>query len=446
MSTIEKLSRRRILHGMLAGSAVTVALPFLECFLNDNGTALAGGMPMRTRFEHWFFGNGFTAGRQWWPDKPGKLADLQLPAEIAALESVKDKINIFSMLNVNPDGRPNRPHITGWQGSWLGTVPSGNTVTSPSVDVMISSQIGTTTRFRSLGASCTGNAASSMSYLAGGIQQPNEPDPAKMYARIFGPEFKDPNSATFTPDPHVMAKRSVLSAIKEARAAMMRDLGASDRARLDEYFTSLRQLELQIDLQITKPAPMEACSMPKAPTEMEVSDEIETTMRTHRLMTELLVHAMLCDQTRSVNIMITDSAPGLRIAGDPTTYHTYSHQEPPGGQQTKCAYFSQHTAAALAEHIKMLDSFKEGDGTLLDRMLVLVTTDNGHAFTHGLNNLPMFTAGRAGGLVKTGLHLSMGGDPATRLGLTAMQLFKVPINRFGTDSMETSRPITDILV
>lgn len=445
MRAIQRLSRRRVLRGVLAGSAVTVALPFLECFLNEHGSALANGMPLRTRFEHWFFGNGFTAGRQWWPDKAGKLADLQLPAEIAALESVKDKINIFSMLNVNPDGRPNRPHITGWQGSWLGTVPTGATVNSPSVDALISAQIGTTTRFRWLGASCTGNAASSMSYLAGGVQQPNEPDPVKMYTRIFGPEFKDPNSATFTPDPHVMAKRSVLSAIKEQRAGMMQQLGAADRARLDEYFTSLRQLELQVDLQLTKPAPLEACSVPKAPEQKEVSDEIETSFRTHRLMTELLAHAMLCDQTRAVSLMFTDSAPGLRIAGDPTTYHTYSHQEPPGGPQTKCSYFSRRTAEALAEHIKMLDSFKEGDGTLLDHMLVLITTDNGHAFIHGLNNLPLFTAGRAGGTVKTGQHLSLGGDPATRLGLTAMQLFKVPVNKFGTDSMETSRPITEIL-
>ena len=55
------------------------------------------------------------------------------------------------------------------------------------------------------------------------------------------------------------------------------------------------------------------------------------------------------------------------------------------------------------------------------------------------------TGGRAGGLIKTGQHLMMNNDPATRLGLTAMQMFKVPINKFGTDSMETSRPITELL-
>jgi hypothetical protein len=99
----------------------------------------------------------------------------------------------------------------------------------------------------------------------------------------------------------------------------------------------------------------------------------------------------------------------------------------------------------MAEFIKMLDSFKEGDGTLLDQSLVVMNTDNGQAFTHQLTNLPTFTAGRAGGLIKTGMYLHMNNSPATRLGLTAMQVFKVPVSKFGTNSMETSRPISEVL-
>ena len=57
-------------------------------------------------------------------------------------------------------------------------------------------------------------------------------------------------------------------------------------------------------------------------------------------MGQLLAHALLCDQTRSARIMFTDSSPGLRVAGDATTYHTYSHQEAPSGPQEKCRFFS----------------------------------------------------------------------------------------------------------
>src|SRR5438067_8829680 len=114
MGAAERLfSRRRVMRGVLNGSAVTVALPFLNCFLDGNGAALADGSPKRIRFAHWFFGNGFTAGRQWWPDQTGSLKDVMLPEEIKALEPIKDKINIISHLNVIPDGKPNRPHITG---------------------------------------------------------------------------------------------------------------------------------------------------------------------------------------------------------------------------------------------------------------------------------------------------------------------------------------------
>jgi Protein of unknown function (DUF1552) len=438
------LSRRRVMRGMLNGSAVTVALPFLDCFLDGNGTALADGSPRRVRFAHWFFGNGFTAGQQWWPDQPGALSGMKLPDTIAPLEAVKTKINILSHLGVLPDGRPNRPHVTGWQGSWLGTVPSGATVAAPSVDTMISKQIGQNTRFQSLGASCTGNAASTMSYLDGGVAQPNEAHPAALYARIFGPDFTDPNAATFTPDPHVMSKNSVLSALKEERDGFA-DLGADDRRRLDQYFTSLRQVEQQINMQLTKPEPLAACTKGADPGEDKaVSDQLDVTIQSHKIMGQLLAHALLCDQTRSIRLMLTDSSPGLRVAGDSTTYHTYSHQEPLNGPQEKCRFFSTQTVTQLAEFIKMLDSFKEGDSTLLDQTLVIANTDNGLAFTHQLTNLPTFTAGRAGGLIKTGQHLNMNNDPATRLGLTAMQLFKVPTNKFGTDSMETSRPISEL--
>jgi len=285
-----------------------------------------------------------------------------------------------------------------------------------------------------------------MSYLANGIAQPNEAHPVAMYLRIFGPDFTDPNAGTFKPDPYVMAKRSVLSAIKDERTSFEADLGAEDRARLDQYFTSLRQMEQQVEIQLTKPEPLAACSKPSNPgADTPVNDQLDVSIATHKAMGQLLAHALLCDQTRSARIMFSDSGPGLRVLGDSTTYHTYSHQEPPTGPQEKCRFFSRQTIEQMAEFIKLLDSFKEGDSTLLDQSLVVMNTDNGQAFTHQLTNLPTFTAGRAGGLIKSGMYVNMNNSPATRLGLTAMQVFKVPVSKFGTNSMETSRPITEIL-
>ena len=89
---------------------------------------------------------------------------------------------------------------------------------------------------------------------AGATVNPNEVDPVSLYTRIFGPEFQDPNAGQFTPDPEIMLRQSVLSSVKEERDALMRVAGAADRARIDQYFTSLRQIEQQLGM-LLKEAP-----------------------------------------------------------------------------------------------------------------------------------------------------------------------------------------------
>ena len=88
----QTLNRRRVLRGMVGGGAVAVSLPFLDCFLNDNGTALAAtNAPLPTRFGTWFWGLGMN-GSVFIPKKVG--ADFDLPEEIAALKDVKQHINL----------------------------------------------------------------------------------------------------------------------------------------------------------------------------------------------------------------------------------------------------------------------------------------------------------------------------------------------------------------
>ncbi len=99
----------------------------------------------------------------------------------------------------------------------------------------------------------------------------------------------------------------------------------------------------------------------------------------------------------------------------------------------------------MVDMVSTLDSFHEGGGTLLDRMLVWITTDTGYAKLHSLDNIPMLTAGRAGGLVKTGLHVRTAGDPVSRMGLTVQQAMGVQVNSWGSDSMETSKTVTEIM-
>jgi hypothetical protein len=96
--------------------------------------------------------------------------------------------------------------------------------------------------------------------------------------------------------------------------------------------------------------------------------------------------------------------------------------------------------------VKALDGIREGDGTLLDRTLVFGLSETGFAKVHSLENIPMFTAGSGGGRVRTGVHVSAKGDPGSRVGLTMQQAMGVPVTTWGTDSLQTSKAISEILV
>ena len=104
---MRKLSRRRFLKGALDGGVVTIALPLLDIFLNDNGTAFADGMPIQTRFGTWSWGLSMSKSI-FVPKKTGP--DFDLPEEIAALASVKKHINLYTNFHVFQDDAPNLCH------------------------------------------------------------------------------------------------------------------------------------------------------------------------------------------------------------------------------------------------------------------------------------------------------------------------------------------------
>jgi hypothetical protein len=90
---MQTIRRRSVLRGMMGGGAIAVGLPFLDCFLNANGTALADGTALPVCFGSWFSGLGFNPGR-WEPTIVG--AKYEMAPELAPLAPLKDKINIYS--------------------------------------------------------------------------------------------------------------------------------------------------------------------------------------------------------------------------------------------------------------------------------------------------------------------------------------------------------------
>ncbi len=445
MSTVNKLaSRRRVLKGVLGGSAVTVGLPFLNAFLNESGTALAAtGKSLPPCFGTWFCGLGLNPG-YWEPKEEGLIGEM--PVQLKPLEAFKNKMNVYSGMRVFLDSHPPKVHFTGAHAMLSGGIAE-EPEAYPTIDTLVAEHIGNGTRFRSIEVSCNGSAESYSRKSASAVN-PSEFSPANLYGRIFGPEFTDPNAAEFKPDPRTMARKSVLSAFSDERKQLVADLGAEDRSRLDEYFTALRELEQQLSLQLEKPAPLEACSIPSNGEEGAHNLVIDNAVADHKLFAKLLAHALACGQTRITNIVLDGASGNLRTAGSPVTFHIHTHEEPVDpdlGYQRQVAWFQEQVLGALNQFLVELDNVREGDGTLLDRIVVMYGTDTGFAKFHSLENMPMFTFGGAAGRMKTGLHIPAHGDTTSRVGLTVQQALGLPVAEWGTESNRTDRTITEVL-
>ena len=441
------LKRRTVLRGMFQGATVALALPYLDCFLNNSGTLLAEGAPLPVRFGTWFWGLGVNPSR-FFPTKTGKDYDL-LP-ELRPIEKHRDKVTVFSGFDCLTDGKPISPHGTGHRTFRTGTAPgAGGALPGATFDNIVADAISAGTRFRTLDISAIGDRRNSLSGLGNGQMNPVETSAVRLYQRIFGDEFIDPNAATFTPDPKIMAHRSVLSAVKEERKALERSLGAADRARLDQYFTAVRQVEDQLMIQLQKPEPLVACKVPPPPEEMEVQTVMEDVIQNHEVMMRLLAMALACNQTKVFNVAFNNPASSLTRWGSSTTHHQLTHDEvvdPVLGYQKEATQFVEACMGAWSTFLDIVDGIPEGDGTLLDHMLVAAHSETEYAKNHTVTNLPIMLAGNASGRIRTGTHISEKREPVSRIALTAMQAMGVSIESFGTLSMQTKKPISELLV
>ena len=439
-----KFTRRSLLRGAIQGSTVVMGLPILESFLNSNGTAFADGTELPPCFGSWFFGLGLTPGR-WEPEVIG--SNYELPEHVAVLQPIKEKLNIFSGLQIFLDGKVNQNHISGAQGQMTGVVTRSAADYDESFDAVIDKQFGANARFRTLEVACDGNASSGWTARGRNGKTPCQISPLELYRRIYGDGFIDPNQADFAPNPEVMVRHSVLSAVTEQRQKLMNSVSSDDRSRLDEYFSSLRDVEQKLAFELERPAPLPACSIPSMDVE-EIGTMVAQVQNTHKQFATLLSHALACGQTRIFHVTLGNAFSTLRLPGEPSAYHALTHEEPIDpelGYQPKCKVIGEQCMGFFVELLQALDSIREGEGTLLDRSLVYAFTDHGEARLHSMKNLPVFTAGSAGGRLKTGLHISAEGDAATRVGFTIQKALGVVTNKWGVESNEVTTPFSEVL-
>ena len=450
------VTRRSVLRGALGGATIGISLPFLDAFLNESGTALAGtGAPLPVRFGTWYWGLGHTPGHAIVP-KTRTAEGIEFLTECLPLKRHEKRLNFFGGFNMPLDGRSNYTHFSGWVASRTGTAPSTNSeIPAPTLDLLVADHIARGSRFQTIDATACGIARENYSARSTNSRAAAEASPERLYSRVFGVEFADPNKTDFKPDTRMMVRRSVLSAVTDERKALLRRVGTADRQRLDEYFTSIRQLEGQLEAQLRKPEPNQSCAIPSAPRrdgaeqDMPQGLEVDTVVANHKVMSQMMAMAVACNQTKVFNMVFSDNFSHMRRPGQTYTHHLLTHEETPDkvlGYQPVAFWFNCRTMDAFATFIDAFANIREGAGSLLDNMLIFAATETNYARVHSVDGVPVFTAGNAGGRIKTGLHVVGNGDPITRVGLTAMQVMGVPIDTWGTRSLQTSKTITEILV
>jgi hypothetical protein len=440
-------TRRFLLRGLFQGSAAAMALPFLDCFLDGKGQALAAtGKAIPTRFGTFFWGCGLTKAL-FLPKTSG--AQYEDMPQLASLKPHKSKINLISGLRAYVDDKPNIQHWTGNAAITTGIAPANDfTFDAPTIDQTIADSISHGARFRSIEISCCGNKRESYSSLGGNNINPPEVSPLGLYTRLFGPGFQDPSKGEWKPDPEAMLQKSVLSVVADDRRALWKNVGAGDRERLDQYFTSVREFEKTLDVELHRPEIVAQVTIPAPPDELPMNKAVPNLKKVTPLLAQLVALGLATDQTRIFNMAYSEPASTIYMPGDSRPFHQSTHEEPVDealGYQPITSQFSTYSMEGLATLVAALDGVKEGDGTLLDHSLVLAYTDTSNAKLHAVDGIPMILAGGASGRMKTGIHYAGAGSSVARVGLTVQQAMGLSVDRWGTDSNQTNKPISEIL-
>ncbi len=387
-------------------------------------------------------------GTRWVPQKTGP--DYEITPELQAIAALKHKVSVFSGFRAIPDTRPNLVHWSGHASILSGVAPAGSgRFDAQTLDTRVADAIGGSTRFKVLDidASISRRSISYSTRTGSTFASPDQTTVA-LYRRLFGDGFQDPNSDHWAPDPAIMLRQSVLSAVTEQRQSLLRSVGHDDQIKLEQYFTSLREMENQLAVQLQRPEPRDACVLPDTPAEMARAASVDVVNSNTRVMARLLAMGLACDQSRVFNFIHTGGTSETYVAGQSKIYHQITHDEPTHAQlgyQPESSKLAGLVMDGFGAFLEELDAVKEGAGTLLDNCLVFAFSDTGYAKIHSLENMPMMLAGGAGVRHKAGQHIHAPGESVTRVSLTAMQLAGAPVGEFGTGSMRTARAVSDVI-
>ncbi len=472
-----RFSRRKF----LAGAGVAIGLPYLESL--DPRAQAATGCESRQRFIAGFVPNGINM-REFTPATTGKT--WTMPYILSPLEPVRTKIAVVTGIDYEMTAHPAPPpggHGAG-TGSFLTMMAPHNNGTNPnriSLDQRIataSAACGLPLPSLQLGVSvpaggCDGAPSCSflecISWAKGGTPLPNIVDPGKAFDRIFA-GYKPVAAGTTPPAVDANAERSkfvrgsILDRVIADTTSLQTDLGSTDRAKMDELLTSIRDLETRIkNLSTSGGGGGGMCTKPARPTVSDATD-VATFEPRVQIMLELAALAFQCDQTRVITFMYGRGTSNqdysfLPVLGTTTQHHPTSHHGGNATQLAKLKEIGKWEMTQWANFLKRLDGMSEAGGkTVLDNSLAYFNSEIGDGNAHTHYDLPIVLAGSAGGKLKVdGSHYMytqmtfprpivgpMGGPHGIKLFVSILNAFGIMDNTFGDGS--ATGPLPELMV
>lgn len=436
MITRKTLPRRTFLRGM--GSAA-VALPFLDAMSPAFASStIPGGAPVRMAF--FYVPNGMVMDG-WNPTYEGKFQEL--PRALKPLEPFKDDILQIGNLTHNAgrallDGAGDHGRCCG---SYLTGVQVKKSLTeikgSVSFDQIVANEIGKQTRFPSLelgmedarqaGDCDSGYSCAYTNNLAWrGESQPLPPmlDPRALFERMFG------TGQPMTPQERArqsVYRRSILDFVTESTHKLESSLGPTDRRKLDEYLSAIRQVERQIERAEKDTTPIEPG--------MDKPYGIPADFSEHfKLMSDMIAIAFQADQTRVITFLMTREGTSrpYRELDISDGHHPLTHHRNIPELMEKVRKINEYHVRQFAGFIEKMKATKEGDGTLLDNSMIVYGAGLSDGNSHLHEDLPTLIAGRGGSYIKTGRRMVVRREtPMCNLFLTMMDRMGVHMDKFG---------------
>jgi hypothetical protein len=408
------LSRRKFLRA----AGVSLALPWLDALAPR---ALAATEKPRRRMVCICTPLGLHPPA-FFPEKDGK--DYPLSPYLEVLKDFRDDFTVMSGLS-HPDVGASHDSMF----SFLTAAPHpeqrAGFRNSISLDQLAAEHIGGETRFSSLALSCEGF---SLSWTRSGALVPSDCWPSSVFARLFLEGRPDEVEAQAR---RLRDGQSILDTVRDQAKQIKPGLGAEDRDKLDEYFTSVRELETRLaraEEWSKKPKPKVDAKPPQ-----NVTNPADLVGRA-RLMFDLIHLALQTDSTRLITLLLLGTSLVPPVPGVSLGHHDLSHhgQDPAKIEQLKKVELEK--MKCLRDFLAKLKQTKEEGASLLDRTSVFFSSNLGNASTHAVKNMPVLLAG---GGFKHGQHLAFDPQkppPLCNLYVSMLQRLGIETEKFGSST------------